>query len=282
VLVRELVERDIPMADDLRDEAGWNQLPSDWERLLAWGPGLCLGAEADGRLIATTTATPLGPDAAWVGMVLVHPAMRRRGIARLLLTEVVRRLEIRGITRIGLDATPEGRPLYESMAFRAVAALTRHEGTAAALAPTALSVVVRTYEADDAAAVSTLDREAFAVERTRIVEGLLGDTESVALVAEEGRGLVGYACARPGARRWYLGPIVCQRVEVLRALLDAVASRLTGRDIAVDTFDSDVAMRILLDELGLRSVRPLTRMVRGIAWPTRPGRYRAIAGPEIG
>ena len=51
--------------------------------------------------------------------VYTAPAYRRRGLAKRLLTLLHREAERRGVTEITLDATDEGRKLYESMGYAA-------------------------------------------------------------------------------------------------------------------------------------------------------------------
>src|SRR4051794_28415202 len=87
--LRLMTAEDIPFADSLRAMAGWNQTPADWKRFLELSPGGCLIAEVDGRPVASATTTPYGKDLGWIGMMLVHPDFRRRGIARVLLTHCI-------------------------------------------------------------------------------------------------------------------------------------------------------------------------------------------------
>ncbi len=49
--------------------------------------------------------------------VYVRPTARRRGIAKRLVSRLVEEAKSRGATEITLDATEEGRPLYESLGF---------------------------------------------------------------------------------------------------------------------------------------------------------------------
>ena len=65
----------------MSNAASWNQLPGDWERLMALSPDGCFALECSGRLAATTTVVCHGTDLAWVGMVLTAPEFRRRGFA---------------------------------------------------------------------------------------------------------------------------------------------------------------------------------------------------------
>ena len=51
--------------------------------------------------------------------VYTEPAYRRRGIARLLMEQVIAWVRANGIARLVLHASPDGRPLYEQLGFEA-------------------------------------------------------------------------------------------------------------------------------------------------------------------
>src|SRR5258708_36823310 len=85
VTIRLLRPSDISGAMGLTRAAGWNQVPSDWKRLLSLGPEGCFTLESGGRLAATTTVVCYGRELAWVGMVLTAPEFRRRGFAGALI-----------------------------------------------------------------------------------------------------------------------------------------------------------------------------------------------------
>src|SRR4030095_4723872 len=59
----------------------------------------------------------------WIAMMLVHPAHRSRGLGRRLLEAAVDAVPSDRLMR--LDATPLGRPLYQSYGFVDEAHLTR-------------------------------------------------------------------------------------------------------------------------------------------------------------
>src|SRR5687768_11117528 len=114
LILRPMHADDVAEADRLRAQAGWNQTLADWRRVLVWEPAGCFVAEQHGRVVGTVTTTIYGRELAWVGMMLVDRSARRQGIGRRLLAHALDWLEHeRGIACVALDATPQGKLLYD-------------------------------------------------------------------------------------------------------------------------------------------------------------------------
>src|SRR5690606_6337112 len=89
----------------------------DWSRLLAlWADG-CLAGWVDGALVATAVLAVYRPGMAWVGMVLVDEAYRGRGYGGRMMDAVLGAADRTGVSRVGLDATDLGRPVYLKRGF---------------------------------------------------------------------------------------------------------------------------------------------------------------------
>jgi len=127
-IIRGLSTTDIPAAFELSSRAGWNQTADDWSMLLHAAPDSCFAVECDGELAATTTLICYGRRLAWLGMVLTRARYRRRGFASMLLNHVVQLADARGIETVKLDATEQGRPLYEHFGFIAEQPVERWSG----------------------------------------------------------------------------------------------------------------------------------------------------------
>jgi predicted N-acetyltransferase YhbS len=113
VILRRMTEADLPGADELRRLAGWNQTAEEWRRSLSLEPEGCFVALQDGKVAGTVTTITYGRALAWIGMMLVHPDHRGRGIGTGLMQQALKYLQDRGVKCIKLDATPAGQPLYE-------------------------------------------------------------------------------------------------------------------------------------------------------------------------
>ena len=124
-ILRLLNVSDIPAAVQLSAEAGWNQTGEDWRTLIVLAPEGCLAIEVDGELAATTTLLCYGRRLAWIGMVLTKLQHRGRGFARRLLTQALAQADQMGIETVKLDATDQGKPIYEKLGFRSEQAVER-------------------------------------------------------------------------------------------------------------------------------------------------------------
>lgn len=282
---------DLPFADALRATAGWNQTPGDWRRFLALEPEGCFVAEWNGRPVGTATTLVHGPELAWIGMVLVLPDHRNRGIGGALLARAIEHLHRRGIACIRLDATPLGRPVYRRLGFRDEESLVRWEHPAwtpprpTAPSPTPPGPTREIRHSDWAAGgpLQRLERRAFGVPRLRLLTALLESSTASALLEDGHGGIVGYGYLRPGALADYLGPAVAVDALAAGALAETLLEHAVGHRVFWDIPASCVHATRWAAEHGFRRQRELTRMSLG---PTPPagvaGLPMALSGPETG
>ena len=274
--IRLLFESDIPAAMKLKEAAGWNQTEADWRRLLKLEPNGCFAAIENDQLVGTTTTTTYKEDLAWIGMVLVDPQHRRRGIATRLMETALSYLDGK-VAVIKLDATAEGRSVYEKFGFKTESLVERWLA----------SIKSRSTKREDAAidleALLALDRRAFGADRSQLIKCLIDDSPiAPVLVTDESGSLIGYALARAGTRATYIGPVVTTDTAQVEDLLDRILVQLSGTSVYID-FSSEcgVSSSVLADR-GFVKERDLIRMSYGSRSVKTSPRVIAIAGPEIG
>ena len=264
----------------LKAAARWNQTDEDWLRLLRLCPDGCYAATAGARLVGTTTTTVYGRELAWVGMVLVDPEFRRRGIATGLVRVALEALDAAEVATVKLDATPEGAPVYEALGFEAELHIERWEGLARAKPLPAHAA----EGAPDLSQIIALDRRAFGADRSELLRALLEEsyvTPAVS-VGADGR-LRGYALARRGALADYVGPLVAEGAETAAVLLDDVLNRLDAGRVFVDLNTTYADGARVLEARGFVKQRELIRMRRGgVSGAGTSDSVFAIAGPEVG
>lgn len=95
---------------------GWLAAPERNPSEVVAGAGIHL-REMIPRLRLDRRGVDLGPQGLIVN-VYTEPAWRRRGIAELLMREILRFTKERGIDNVVLHASAEGRSLYEKLGFK--------------------------------------------------------------------------------------------------------------------------------------------------------------------
>jgi GNAT superfamily N-acetyltransferase len=234
---------DIPAAMELSTGAGWNQTAADWATLLLRSPDTCLCVESDGRLVATTTLVCYATGLGWVGMVLTHPDYRRRGFARALVAQALEIARERNVQTLKLDATDQGRPLYQSLGFVDEQPVERWGW--------------------EASASNASDRP---------------HPRALPEITEPG----GHLLHRAGVRAHYLGPCVADNAATAERLFRRAIDEIGANRYFWDLLPANTAAVALAGKLGFTPVRRLSRMVRGPNPPRDESRNYAIAGFEWG
>jgi GNAT superfamily N-acetyltransferase len=277
IRVRLLSGAEVPAGLALSRQAGWNQTEADWRRAIDLQPDGCFAAECDGA-VAGTAATCIFGSVAWVALVLVDAAFRRRGIGRALLEYVLDFLDGRRVASVRLDATPLGQPLYEQLGFVEQFRLARFAGRPAVAGEWAgLPVVVvplaRWPE------LAALDRQVTRADRGRFLLRLFKEQPGEVLGVEGPGGWSGLLAVRAGANALQIGPCLG---EAGALLLSAALRRHAGQPIYLDVPLANEAARRLAAGQGLSEQRQLTRMCRGSPVVEQLEYLWASSGPEKG
>lgn len=245
-VVDRLLPGDLDEALRLSTQAGWNQTPADWRRVLDLCPDGCLAGRLDGRLAATASVASIG-SVRWIGMVLVDESLRGRGYGSTMLAQAID-LARAGGASVGLDASDLGRPVYLKLGFHDVAPIDRWAGTLRAAGPEGN---IGAFEALTAEAALPLDP----IERPALLRRLMTEP-GTRLVVSPG---LGFALLRNGRVASHVGPLVAANDAVAVALLDRLAELTAGRTVFIDALRSE-GTTALLEARGLTVARRLTRM----------------------
>jgi ribosomal protein S18 acetylase RimI-like enzyme len=266
-MLRAMRAEDVPAAFELSAQAGWNQTEEDWRTLLALAPETCLAIEVDRQLAATTTLLCYGQRLAWIGMVLTRLEFQRRGFAKKLFSEALKRADEMGIETIKLDATEQGQHLYEQFGFRGEEEIVRWSRQNSGTEP--LTVVRSSLPV-----WRHLDANYFGADRLSLLERLAEKNPP----AVRGQS---YLFSRPGRTNAYLGPCASDNSEDARNLISAYVENsqcswywdlLPGNRQAAST----------ARDLGFTPQRHLLRMARGKEIRENRDAIYAIAGFELG
>src|SRR5215217_1379679 len=247
VEIRLLRESDIAAAMDLKKSAGWNQTENDWRTLLQLEPNGCFAAVLDEELVGTTTTTCYGSDLAWVGMVLVRPEKRRTGIATKLLESALHYLDTK-VSTVKLDATADGKHVYERLGFEVESLIERWSRKGEAVR---LDVQPETVDSDMRRQILQLDRTAFGADRSKLLNALLASScVRPGVTTTEAGSVAGYALARSGSTAAYIGPVVSWERSAAAGAIDQVLEQLHANPVYIDMNRNWGEGRQLLSERG--------------------------------
>ncbi len=274
----------------LSSTAGWNQRLEDWRVLLALAPHGCFAAWNGHRVVGTAIGIDYG-GFGWIAMMLVDPDWRGRGLGRRLLDAAMD--AIPPDRTIRLDATPLGRPLYESAGFLDEAAITRHvrppgasgEAPAPPARPTVRSV--RRATLADIPHLASYDRDVFGGDRRLVFEWAIADRPECAWI--HAGDPPQYCLGRKGRLFNQIGPVVAVDDETACAVAREAIEATPGGALTVDAVDAWPVFTAWLRQMGFEAQRPLFRMWRppasgsgrGFTRAVSPLAERAILGPEF-
>jgi len=220
----------------LRVAEGWLASETLLEAVQAWERGRLFVVREERAAtggpalpVATTSAIAAGAVGV-IGNVIVRADSRRRGLGLTLMEAALAWLRRRGVRRVLLDATADGRPLYARLGFVPVApSWFGHAHIAsidrAALAARAGGMRAEARGVGALGGLAGVDRAAFGGDRLGLLELLLRRAPGWLYVAEGGEGMpAGYLLVRPleapyaGIR---LGPWIAKTPEAAAATLVA-------------------------------------------------------------
>jgi GNAT superfamily N-acetyltransferase len=278
--IRAMGVQDVDFGMELKNLAGWNQLPDDWRRMIELTPDGCFVAMSEGTPVGTATTINYEGKSGWVAMVLVHPEYRRKGIGSALLYACIDHLE-QHVETVKLDATPMGKQLYDTLGFVDEYMMERWLGRGIKSTEVA---GVRPITSDMLSAVCQFDMPVFGADRSRLLRAMVTETANTSLCVVDHGQLVGYSIVRPGYHAWQIGPMVATEPDVAKRLYQAMLG-VVGEEAHVynDALLPNPHVLDLLRDFGFDKQRHLIRMYKGPnTHPGLPQYVYAASGPEKG
>lgn len=275
-----LTPADLPDAEALVAEAGWNQVAADWRIFLEFGT--VYAVRQAGRVIATAATLPYG-RCAWISMVLVAAQFRRCGLATSLLHRCIEDITAAGLIP-ALDATPAGRAVYGPLGFEEAWGFTRLAAQKCTVEtmPPPTAITIQPITDSTWAALCDYDVAAFGADRSHVLARMRGRLVAANLVATHEGQIAGFLLGRDGRTASHVGPIIAQDDTTAWALLAHALSRIEG-PVYVDLADAKSALRARLEASGFAPQRPFTRMLLGRRESFDDvERTYGVIGPEFG
>lgn len=268
---------DLPRIVELREAVGW--AVHDWalEAVLQPPHARCLlVVNGDHRVVGVGSGISYGA-LGFVGNMIVDEGHRRRGIGSAILESVIEFLTARGVGRLELNATPDGRPLYARHGFEQIGPSTM------ARVPRGIAQVADGIELSRAgpavlADLVAYDAPRFGGDRGVVLGRMLADPDRPLIVARRDGEIVGYEWIRPDGER--VGPLLADTPEIATALVGAAFERLPSAAwLALNLPPANHQGAARLGELGAELEQWDGRMGRGPQVPRRDDTvYGMVAG----
>ncbi|PCJ52592.1 MAG: hypothetical protein COA79_23595 [Planctomycetota bacterium] len=281
VALRTMTIKDIPFGMKMKEFASWNQLKQDWEMILNSSKGGNYIALHNGLKAGTVTTVTYSNAFSWIGMVLVDPTIRRAGIGTTLLKEAIQYAKTKGTVR--LDATPDGKKLYDQLGFKVEYKLSRLQRINTKATLPATSKKLKKITKADLNKICRQDKSIFGADRTNILKHLHKNNGSYAWVLLEKGKVTGYCFGRSGSNFEQVGPLVADSTEVAIDLTIHALTEIKNKDVIIDILDNQTKYHKFLTSIGFELQRPFIRMYLGKhTHKGKPKQQFSITGPEIG
>lgn len=273
-------QQHIPFGMQLKSWANWNQLEADWNLLLNLSSGGAFVATIGGEPVGTTITINYQEAFYWIGMVLVAPANRGKGIGRHLLKAALTYALPKG--PVMLDATALGQPLYQSLGFQVVGEVVRMECEVPTVVPGPSNFEIQNIKQEDLSVLSSYDKRHLQFDRSLLLQDFFKRAPASAFKAVRGESLMGYCLGRAGSHFHHIGPIVAENEEIAQALLAAACRTVAQLPLIIDVPNNKEHWVKSLRTRGFTAQRSFARMCNGEQYLTHQSLNPfAVAGPAL-
>ena len=277
--IRTMRSDEIAIAIELAAREGWNPGLHDAACFHAADPEGFLIADCDGHAVGCISAVSYAGQFGFIGLYIVAPAWRGRGVGRRLWAAGMARLAGQVV---GLDGVPAQQEYYRRSGFALAWQNVRFAGKAQRSTRTEPAQIVPLGTVDFASLCAD-DRRVFPAPREAFLRCWISMPDATGLAWLEHGRVVGWGLIRRCREGHKIGPLVADRAAVASALYAALCERVP----AGDTVYLDVPMPngdalALARAQGLEGVFETARMYAGPAPACELQRVYGITTFELG
>ena len=205
------------------------------------------------ELIASAAIILYGEALASIGMVIVHPDYKGRGIGKAITSSCMNSVSAR--TSIMLIATDEGKPLYEKLGFRAVSYVSKYicnsynpnyncQGN---------EEYVMNYKEGDLEEIIKIDEGAFGTSRNEFLKQRIMQSDQCIVVKDTKENVVGYGLSIQTPENKIIGPVVAKNEEIAMRIVHDLAKRHNGK-LRIDVLEGKKDFMKVLESSGFKKV----------------------------
>lgn len=207
---------------------GWDYNKEEIETI--FNSGIVYGVWNERKeLIASAAIILYGETLASIGMVIVHPDYKGRGIGKAITDSCVKSVSTQ--TPIMLIATDEGKPLYEKLGFRAVSYVSKYICNSYNVNYTSAGneEYMMNYEECDLEGIIKIDEYAFGTNRREFLKERIMQSERCIVVKDKEQNVLAYGMSIQTPENKIIGPVVAKNDTMAIEIVHYLAREHNGK-----------------------------------------------------
>jgi hypothetical protein len=256
-----MTDTEIAVLGDWAAQEGWNPGPGDLDVARASDPEAFVAIRQGEALIGGGSIIRYGDKFGFMGLFILRPDMRGRGLGGKFWRWRRDRLKARldADATIGMDGVYDMTPFYERGGFVAAHRHLRMQGVARGRADSNV-VSDKDRLIDD---ILAFDAGRFPAPRETFLRNWL-DRPGLHLAGlYRGDRFAGYGVARPCRSGFRIGPLFATDVVIADRLLGNLMARIAGEQVQIDVPEANLTALALAGKYGLEEVFGCVRMYHG-------------------
>ncbi|HET9642522.1 MAG TPA: GNAT family N-acetyltransferase [Burkholderiaceae bacterium] len=260
--IQTMTREDLDVAIDLAAGEGWNPGLHDADCFHAADPGGFLVAKCEGRAVGCISAVSYAGRFGFIGLYIVTPRWRGKGIGRRLWDAGMARLANQVV---GLDGVPAQQDFYRRSGFRLAWQNMRFAGRAA-LGGKAQAPQIVPLHAVDFETLKACDQRFFPAARESFLRCWIAMPESAGVAWIDNGRIAGWGLIRRCREGHKIGPLVADDAGIAGQLYTALCNRVpAGDEVFLDAPLPNEDSQALARSHAMRGVFTTARMYAGEA-----------------
>ncbi|MED3035627.1 GNAT family N-acetyltransferase [Bacillus thuringiensis] len=252
IRVKRLREEQIGDIVSLSSYIGWDYNREEIETIFNAGIVYGVWNERE-ELIASAAIILYGEKLASIGMVIVHPDYKGRGIGKIITDACVK--SVSAHTPIMLIATDEGKPLYEKLGFRAVSYVSKYICNSYNVNDYCVrnEDYMMDYEEGDLEKIIKIDEYAFGTNRKEFLKKRIMQSEQSIVVKDKEQNVLGYGLSIQTPENKIIGPVLAKNDAMAMRIVHDLAKGHNGK-LRIDVLEGKKDFMKVLEITGFKKV----------------------------